>query len=331
MRYAVTGATGCLGLNLTRRLIRDGHEVIALGRNKKLGALLTEMGAEFIAVDLCNGTALKNHLKHADVIFHTAALSSPWGKYSDFYKANVLGTQHVINATPEGVRLIHVSTPSIYFNYTEQHNISENIPLEHKPANHYVKTKLLAEHLVDDAYKKNNLQVITLRPRAIFGPFDRAILPRLLRAEKKGILPIIGQGNNLIDITCVDNVVESLVLAATADSVFCGNKYNITNDEPKTLISILELLFLALNKPLQLKRVPYSFAKKIAFCMELIHRTNLLGEPRLTRYTSAVLALGQTLNIQAAKRDLRYRPLVSIEDGIQQFAHWYTNDTSSIY
>ena len=45
MICVVTGATGCLGLNLTKRLIRDGHEVMALGRNHQLGAILTQLGA----------------------------------------------------------------------------------------------------------------------------------------------------------------------------------------------------------------------------------------------------------------------------------------------
>ena len=52
MNCVVTGATGCLGINLTRRLVKDGHEVIALGRNPQLGDILTQMGARFVSIDL---------------------------------------------------------------------------------------------------------------------------------------------------------------------------------------------------------------------------------------------------------------------------------------
>lgn len=324
MRYVVTGATGCLGLNLTRRLVQEGHEVIAIGRNKQLGHILTGMGATFHALDLHERARLATTVRRADVIFHCAAFSSPWGKYKDFYQANVVGTQHVIAVTPPGRRLVHVSTPSIYFDFTEKHDIKENSILPVRPANHYIKTKLLAEALVDKAWQENKLNVITVRPRAIFGPYDRAILPRLLNAEKHGILPIVGTGDNVIDITYVDNVVDSLILAAQAKEQFCGKKYNITNDEPRSLISILSALYAALQRPLNVKCVPYSLAKSMAYILEKLHRLFLLkSEPRLTQYSAAVLALGQTLNIEAAKNDLGYRPKITLDEGMQLFAQWY--------
>ncbi|WP_454783019.1 NAD-dependent epimerase/dehydratase family protein [Legionella sp. WA2022007384] len=324
MVCVVTGATGCLGLNLTQRLIKEGHEVIALGRNERLGKIITESGAQFIAVDLLNQDKLKKITLNAQTIFHCAALSSPWGRYKDFYDANVLGTQNIIEATPPNTRLVHVSSPSIYCDFTEQHNIREDSPLPAKPANYYVKTKLLAEALIDKAFQEKNLNVITIRPRAIFGPYDRAILPRILQNEKKGILPIIGNGTNVIDITYVENVVESLLLAAQAKQQFCGNKYNITNDEPRTLITIISELFRVLEKPFIPKYIPYSIAKIYAACMEGLYSFPLIQkEPRLTRYSAAVLCMGQTLNIEAAQKDLSYQPKIPINQGIERFTEWY--------
>jgi nucleoside-diphosphate-sugar epimerase len=324
MICVVTGATGCLGLNLTKRLLKDGHEVLALGRNHQLGAILTQLGAQFIAIDLYELERLQQVARNAHVIFHCAALSSPWGKYDDFHQANVIGTHHVIKATPPTARLVHVSSPSIYFDFTEKHQIKEQDNLPFKPINNYIKSKRLAESLIDNAFQNTNLDVITIRPRAIFGPYDRAILPRLLKAERKGVLPIIGTGENIIDITCVDNVVESLILAAQADKQFCGKKYNITNDEPQPLIQIIKTLYQALQIPLQVKYIPYSLAKKIAHCLEALHRLPLIKqEPRITAYSAGVLALGQTLNIDAAKQDLGYKPIISIAEGIQHFATWH--------
>lgn len=320
----VTGATGCLGINLTKRLVAKGREVIALGRNERLGKIITQLGAQFIAVDLADKTKLKNIAQNAQIIFHCAALSSPWGRYKDFYEANVLGTQHVIEATSKHARLVHVSSPSIYFNFTEQHNIKEDAVLPPIPVNYYIKTKLLAEKLVDKAHQEKNLNVITLRPRAIFGPYDRAILPRILKNEKNGILPIVGNGKNVIDITYVENVVESLLLAAQADQQFCGKKYNITNNEPKALIAILTHLFQTLQKPFTPKFIPYSVAKMYATSMEAIFSLPFItAEPRLTKYSAAVLCLGQTLNIDAAKKDLGYQPKINMNQGIERFAKWY--------
>lgn len=320
----VTGATGCLGLNLTKRLISAGHEVIALGRNKHLGKVVSQLGANFVVLDLQEQTRLKTITQKADFIFHCAALSSPWGRYNDFYQANVLGTQNIIEATPSHTRLIHVSSPSIYFDFTEKHDIKEDSPLPTKTANHYIKTKLMAEQLIEKAFKEKNLNVVVLRPRAIFGPYDRSIIPRLLQAEKNGLLPVIGSGENLIDITYVDNVVESLLLAASANDSVRGKKYNITNDDPKTLKNILSMIFRALDKPLKMKHISYSTVNALAFCLEKIYSTVLFNkEPPVTRYSAGVLALGQTLNIDAAKRDLHYKPIKSIEQGMNEYAAWY--------
>ena len=159
MISVVTGATGCLGLNLSKRLLQEGHEVIALGRNPVLGKLLTQLGTQFISIDLSEKRRLKELCSKANVIFHCAALSSPWGKYKAFYEANIIGTQHVIEATPLGARLIHVSSPSIYFDFSEKHNIKEDDPLPKKPANNYVQSKRIAESLIDKAYNTGNLTV----------------------------------------------------------------------------------------------------------------------------------------------------------------------------
>lgn len=327
MLCLITGATGCLGFSLTQKLLNAGHDVIALGRNQQLGLILTQLGARFVLLDLKEKDKLKQLAQHVELVFHCAALSSPWGRYRDFYTANVVGTQHVIDATPTHARLIHVSSPSIYFDFTEQHQIKESSPLPQKSANHYVKTKRIAEFLVDKAQQEKALKVITLRPRAIFGPYDRAIIPRLLRAEKNGVLPLIGTGTNLIDITFVDNVADSLILAAQAKEQYLGNKYNITNDEPKTLAAIVNLLFQALEKQVELNYISYPLARKLAQALELIHRLPFISkEPRLTAYSAAVLALGQTLNIDAAKQDLGYQPQVNIVQGMQQFANWYQSN-----
>ncbi|HAT2057138.1 TPA: NAD-dependent epimerase/dehydratase family protein [Legionella pneumophila] len=324
MISVVTGATGCLGLNLTRRLIKEGHAVIALGRNLQLGEIISQMGATFVPLDLKDLESLSLISQNADFIFHCAALSSPWGKYKDFYQANVIGTHNVVQATPSQARLVYVSTPSIYFDFTEKHNIKENALLPAKPVNYYVQTKLIAESIVDKAQLQRGLDVITIRPRGIFGPYDRAIFPRLLKAERQGVLPIIGSGNHLIDITFVENVVESLILAALADKCYSGKKYNITNDEPRTFIDIISRMFSALNKPLKTRSIPYNQARFAAKFLEFLHRVLYLKtEPKITEYGVGVLAFGQTLNIEEAKKDLKYKPIYSIDEGIMKFAEWY--------
>lgn len=324
MKALVTGATGGLGRNLVERLLRDGHEVIALGRNLEVGKHLTDQGAEFVTMGITSNNTAPYH--GVDTVFHCAALSSPWGKFDDFLAVNVNGTQAVINAclTENVRRLVHVSSPSIYFDYTEKHNIKETDPLPIKCANHYATTKAMAEVFIDDAVAKSRLQAVTIRPRAIFGPFDTSIMPRINAASKNGRVPLFNGGKAVVDVTYVENVVESMILAAHAGDHVIGKKYNITNNEPISLADMLERSFKALELPYKPFSVPYSVIKHVASAMELWASLPFVDkEPKLTPYSAAVFAIGQTLDISAAVNDLGYKPLYSIDEGLERYAAWY--------
>ena len=245
MKMLVTGATSGLGRNLVTHLLQKGFDVTATGRNVTAGALLAQEGAKFLPANIADTKAIDTLCANIDMVFHCAALSSPWGQYNDFYSANVLGTKNVVAGCLKHhvSRLIHVSTPSIYFDFTAKLNINENDPLPKQPANYYAATKLEAEHIVEEAFEKYGLPVISIRPRAMFGPYDATIVPRILRASKGGRVPLIGGGNALVDATYVGNVVESLLLCAKAPASCFGKKYNITNGEPLPFKLFLEKIF----------------------------------------------------------------------------------------
>jgi len=328
MKVLVTGATGGLGLNLVPYLLKKNIQVVATGRNKKAGEILSSLGAQFIAGNL-EDQEIMNLCKGTEIVFHCGALASPWGKYQDFYKTNVIGTQNIVAGCLKHKvsRLIHISTPSIYFDFTEKFNIKENAPLPSLPANHYIATKLEAERIVDNAFKKEGLPVITIRPRAIFGPYDDAIMPGIIRAARKRKMPLIADGNALIDVTYVENVVKSLILAAEVSPKCLGKKYNITNDEPILLKNLLQKIFIALEIEFIPRKVSLSFAYFMAEIMENFSKLSFYKyEPQLTRYSVGVLGLGQTLDISAAKNDLHYAPRISLDEGVSRFANWWKHN-----
>jgi len=319
----VTGSTGCLGMALSRLLHAEGVHVIALGRNKELGRTLETMGIEFHVIDLADEKSLNQICRHADTIFHCAALSSPFGRFKAFYNANVLGTQHIINATPKHARLIHVSSPSVYFNFKHQYNIKENTLLPKKYSNYYIQTKRMAEKRIHDAHQYHGLNAIILRPRGIFGPYDRSIFPRILNLYQNKTMPLIGNGQQLVDITYVDNVAQSLICAAKAPHHCLGHSYNITNDEPQAFIDLLQQVFDAFNLPVTFKFRPYLLVRPIAKLCEVFHKLPFIQtEPRLTPYIAGVMALGQTLDITQAKQALDYHPSITIKEGIKRYAAW---------
>jgi len=325
LRILVTGGTGFLGRSLSIALYKLGHEVTATGRNERIGAELTEQGIAFVPSRLEDTVQMARLCEGQEIVFHCAALSSLWGSYNDFYESNVTGTRNVIKGcAANGVqRLIHVSTPSIYFDYTDRYGIVETDPLPRRAANVYAETKLLAEQEVDQAYE-SGLPVITIRPRALFGPGDPAIIPRLIQANRQGRLPLIRDGQAVIDMTYIDNAVDALLLCMSAPAAALGRKFNITNDESVRFIDALYYLFERLGEPMQARRIPYPAAYLAAGCMEGLARLSGSGkEPLLTRYAVGLLGRSQTLDISAAKELLGYRPRVTVKEGIDAYAAWY--------
>lgn len=326
MEVLVTGATGCLGRNLVDRLSVDGKcRITAVGRNRSIGALLVKKNVQFVAADLTDLPSIQTLVKGKQGVIHCAALTSPWGKRDDFYSSNVIGTDNIVSASLDaGIkRFVHVSTPSIYHDGNPRESISEADRLPTKHLTHYAATKLLAEQIVDQAYKKG-LPTITIRPRAIFGPHDQAILPRLLRVARRGWFPLIGNGSAKVDITFVSNVVDALVLCLNSDDSNLGRKYNITNGEPMFVKDLLAQVFDALGVEVRFRPISYKAAYALATIIECAHRIPPLSmrEPEVTRYSIDLLGVSQTLDISAARRDLRYSPKISIVDGLKEIRRW---------
>jgi nucleoside-diphosphate-sugar epimerase len=321
MKALVTGATGFLGKVLAQRLKNRGDEVTVFGRNPEILARLQGEGMRPVRADLTDSAAVRAACLGQDVVFHAGALSSAWGRAQDFYLSNVVGTQNVIaGCEAQNVkRLVHVSTPSIYFRFESLLDVREDALLPKQPANEYVRSKLLAEAEIDRAFARG-LAVITIRPRAIFGEGDNAILPRLIDRIRQGRLRIIGNGKNITDLTYVDNVVDALLLSAESPAPTLGQKYNITNGEPQLLWPLIQKLSASLGYEFPRRHLPYPLALGLAGLLESVCRL-LPGqpEPLLTRYMVGVLAKSTTLNISSAKRELGYSPRISMAEGLQRF------------
>ncbi|MFM9330583.1 NAD-dependent epimerase/dehydratase family protein [Paenibacillus mesotrionivorans] len=328
----VTGATGFLGRHVCLRLQAMGWEVAGMGRNRWAGSELEALGIRFIHADLRDREQAELACWGQDAVFHCGALSSPWGPYRDFQAVNVDGTAHITaGCLKHGVgRLVHISTPSIYFNgHEERLGVKEDAALPSKPVNAYAATKLKAEQVVRQAFREG-LAGLILRPRAIFGPGDTALLPRLMRANDTSGIPLFRNGQVLLDLTYVDNVVDAMLLGWQAPEEALGQAYNITNGEPALLKDVLMELFTMLGMPLRTKKLPYPVAYGAAALLEWSHTLlPVLGEPTFTRYSVSVLAQSQTLDISRAHKLLGYTPQVSLHEGLRRFAEWWIETEGS--
>lgn len=317
MKILVTGGTGFLGQHLVRALLADGHHVYCMGRSMETAHALIKAGAVPVVADLRDREQVMAACCGMEAVYHVGALSAPWGRYADFQAINVGGTRAVIAGCRLYAvrRLLYVSSPSVVFDGHDQIDATEHVPYPRRFTSLYSLTKKLGEDLVHDA-TLFGLETVTIRPKAIFGPGDQALLPRLVAAARQGRLPQIGNGHNLMDLTYVENVVHALQLALTA-SAASGKIYTITNDEHIPLWEMIRQVLRRVGLSTKLRVLPLAMVLAAARLMEL--RATFTGkEPLLTRYSATILARTQTYNITAARRDLGYSPLLSVAEGVER-------------
>lgn len=327
MNILVTGATGFLGSRLVEHLLNDNaiSSILATGRNLKSHINITSDKLSYKLGDLSDFDFVKSLFEtKIDVVVNCASLSSPWGSYDEFYKANCLTQSNLIQLSKaaEVKRFIYISSPSIYFNFKDKIAITEKDPIAETMVNSYAKTKVESEEMIN----QSGLSFVILRPRALIGRGDTVIMPRLIRSCKERKLRIIGDGKNIVDLTPVSNMVEAIRLAIYADEVKANQAYNISNGEPVNLWDSINYVLTELNLQTIVNRLPYKLSIFLAYMMELKARLFASKtEPVLTRYSVAVLAKSFTFNINKAKTNLAFQPKQSTKDAIDEFVTWYKN------
>ena len=315
MEVLITGGTGFLGARAAAAMLREGPRVRLLGRDFAPVKGLLAQGAVPVQADLRDRAAVVHACRGVDTVVHAGALSSPWGARRDFFAINVAGTRSVIEGcrAAGARRLVYVSSPSVVFDGRDQVMVTESEPYPRRFASVYSETKKLGEDVVRAA---TDVESVILRPKAIFGPGDRALLPRLVDAARVGRLPQIGSGRNLVDLTYVENVADALLLALDAPRAV-GKTYTITNGEHVALWPAIRSILRRLGIAHVPRYVPLVAALIAARSMEW--KARISGrEPLLTRYSAAILARTQTYDITAARRDLGYQPRVAVANGIDR-------------
>ncbi|MBP6268260.1 MAG: NAD(P)-dependent oxidoreductase [Rhizobacter sp.] len=340
MRVLVTGGTGFLGRHLVWRLSAAGHEVVFTGRNAGAAATVLRNSqspsatrADFVPIE--HGKPGAERALHeaacaVDAVVHCSALSSPWGSRHAFEQANVVATREVLAVCKSRAieNLVHISTPGLYFDFRDRLEIREDEPLP-APANLYAATKAAAEGLVRQAAHLRS--AVILRPRAIFGPHDNTLLPRLLRVARRGSLPLMRGGRARLDLTYIDNVVDAIELALAQPRVHpTGATFNISNGEPMQVGDLFKVLASTFGLPTRVRRVPYPVVDVVARAMEGLAKLRQGWEPPLTRYSAGLLAFSQTLDLTSARRNLGYVPRIPLREGMVRTAEWFREQEGSM-
>lgn len=232
----MTGAGGFVGRHVVAELSRRGHAVTAMVRPSRTDALEGER-VDVLRADLRRrDDALVGVLAEVDAVVHTAALSS--GSWRAMFATTVLATENLFDAMQQASwrgRLVHVSSFSVYgLNQMRPGSIiDERTPLEPRPGRRgdYAWTKSLQEQLVRERAPAAALELVIVRPGAIYGS-ERAFQHRLGRQVGDRGLVLLG-GRSVIPLNYVENTA-SLLAECVEHPRAPGEIFNAVDPDPPT-------------------------------------------------------------------------------------------------
>jgi UDP-glucose 4-epimerase len=252
-RIILTGASGFVGANLARRLLRDGHELHLLLRREhhhwRIEAIQND--AQLHVTNLSDEESLVRIVGsiRPEWIFHLAA----YGAYSTqtdlrrMVETNILGTMNLVEACLKTGFEAFINTGSSSEYGYKDHAPTEDEPLE--PNSHYAVTKASATLFCRHTARSRQVQLPTLRLYSVYGPYEEPsrLMPTLVVRGLSGKLPPLVNPETARDFVYVDDVVEAYLLAAMRPGDEDGAIYNVGNGVQTTLGEVVEVARRVMN------------------------------------------------------------------------------------
>lgn len=311
MNILVTGATGFIGKNLVKNLVKNNHTVKCLVRKtSRKGDVdyLNKLKAQLFYGDITRKETLKNCLDNIDVVYHLAGVLGNFDiPKEDYYKIHVLGTKNLLELCKKQ-KFIYCSSAGVLgpvFNGNELSAIN--------PTNSYEKSKYGAEKIVR---KYHNY--IIIRPEFVYGPKDMHVLP-LFKAVKEKKFFIIGNGKSLLHPTYIDDLISCLVNCS--DKKIKNEIFIIAGEKPVSVEEFVKLVADKFDVGYNKIKIPIIFAGISSLFLEPLGKT--IGfEPILTRSRIDFFTKTRSFDINKAKKTLKYKP-IRLEKGIEETIGWY--------
>lgn len=324
MKVLVTGGTGFTGKALVRRLLDEGHEVVALDYKEGLKTdEIRTWGAKVVIGSVTDREIVEQAMEGVEVVHHLAAAFRELNVDNSFYdEVNVGGTRNVVDAAwrHKVRKFVYCSTCGVHGNI-DHPPAGEDAPIQ--PADYYQRTKYEAEPIVAE-YHAKGLETVILRPAAIYGPGDPERFQMIFRRVAKGSFPMFGNGKTFYHPLYIDNLVDAF-MACMAPGVGSGGVYLIADEHYYAISAIVEKVAAALNVPSKIQYYPVWPLVVAGHICEKICKPFRVTPPIFPRRVDWYRQ-NRAFKIDSAKRDLGYAPKVDLDEGLRRTAEWYLKE-----
>ena len=319
MTVLVTGGGGLVGSHVIDALRGAGVTVRALVRP---GSQHLVQGAESVTGDAADAESWRR-AAHGGLsgIVHAAATVGP-GAAASAYDVNVQGTRlAVATAHATGAHLVHVSSVSVYSGSAAYRPVverrTEDTPFQPiDAADHYAQSKRDAEQVLQDAAAAGTIGagISVIRPDVIYGERDRLFAPRIYRAIRARVLPVVGPGTNHLPCVYAGNVASAIVAALERRRPGV-RAYNVTRDAgpPLTVREFMQAFADAAGVRIRVVRLPVSLARWLLA---------LWSGPRLARAALSFMTGEDPFDTGRVQAELDWRAAVDTRTGIRRTVRW---------
>jgi len=315
MKILVTGGLGLIGHNVVQRLEAREHEVIITDTRTNYG-IISQAELDYLMTERLKKIS-GNNIYHIDI---TDADNFDW--LVNKHKPEVIihmasfPRQKVVNANPawgsrvmmEGLinicesakkhrveRVVYISSSMVYGDFEDQ--VEEDHDC--KPIGQYGIMKLTGEDIVKDYYRRGAFDYCIIRPSAVYGPLDvedRVVAKFMLTAMRGGVLKVNG-ANETLDFTYVDDAADGIVAAAIR--IMSANKtFNITKSHSVSLLEAAEMI------------------------VKIVGRGTIEVRDKDADFPSR-----GSLNIDCARKILKFNPKIDVEEGFNHYYQWLSNSS----
>ena len=327
-RALVTGAAGCIGRCLTKRLVSEGCLVHALDLDESgLQSLIAEnpQGTVTLFVGHLGDTeAIERASENVEAVFHAAAkvhvIPRSTQEEAEFFRVNVDGTDSLLKACG-GTALrsfLFFSTIAVYGS-GDGTPLGETTPTH--PENAYARSKLKAEERVRSFFKSHVVRPTIFRMSLVYGEGGRGNFSRMLRSIDGGHFALVGSGMTLKSMIYVGDVANAAWLASSQLAGH-GETFVLSDPEPYTLRHIAEVLAKHLGRRPPWIRFPVAILRAGGALLEILGR-GVGFKPPFTRLDVDKLLTDTRCDVSKIQRVLGFQPQFGLDEGVRRTVKWY--------
>jgi UDP-glucose 4-epimerase len=304
--YLVTGGAGFIGSHIVEALVKRGNKVRVLdnfstGKRENIASFLDDI--ELIEGDIRNLDTCHHAVENVKFVIHQAAFVSVPQSIDEpilAHDININGTLNLLIASRDAVAEVFVfaSSAAVYGN---DPRLPKKENIEGAPLSPYALGKLMGERYCQLFSSIYGLSTVCFRYFNIFGPRQdpisqyAAVIPNFITKMLKGESPtIFGDGEQSRDFLYVSDVVRA-VLFALENKGLVGETINLASGIGTTINELVDQINIILESDIDPVR----------------------DEPRPGDI------LHSLANITKARKMLKYEPLFTLKEGLQETINWY--------